>query len=156
VLHHCAEVFAIQGKQKGITIDVKCAPGLIVAGDADRLEQVFNNLIDNAVKNSASEGTIIITGHAEGNQVRAVVTDDGPGIAPDQLPYVFERFYQVTGARTGVGLGLAITKEIVTAHGGTIQASSEPGHGARFTVSLPKSGPEYRPSSPETPGVRTK
>ena len=141
VLHHCAEVFAIQGKQKGITIDVKCASGLIVVGDADRLEQVFNNLIDNAVKNSASEGTITIAGHADGNLLRAVVTDDGPGIAPDQLPYVFERFYQVTGARTGVGLGLAITREIVIAHGGTIQASSEPGHGARFTVSLPKSGP---------------
>jgi signal transduction histidine kinase len=65
------------------------------------------------------------------------VADAGPGIPADQLAHVFERFYQVPGVRTGVGLGLTIAREIVLAHGGTIGVSSPPGEGARFTVSLP-------------------
>jgi signal transduction histidine kinase len=64
-------------------------------------------------------------------------SDEGSGIHPDHLAHVFERFYQVTGARTGVGLGLAIAREIVTAHHGVIEASSTPGEGAVFTVTLP-------------------
>ena len=65
------------------------------------------------------------------------VSDDGPGIHPDQLKMVFDRFYQVSGVRTGVGLGLAISREIILAHGGDISAISEPGTGARFVVKLP-------------------
>ena len=69
------------------------------------------------------------------------MADSGPGIPPDQLPRVFERFYQVPGVRTGVGLGLTIAREIVLAHGGSIEASSPPGQGAVFTVNLPGSPP---------------
>ncbi len=65
------------------------------------------------------------------------IEDSGPGIPADQLSHVFERFYQVTGVRTGVGLGLTIAREIVLAHGGTIEVSSQLGEGARFTVNLP-------------------
>ena len=128
----------MQAKQKLVTIELKTEPNLVVAGDSDRLEQVFNNLLDNAIKNSPSGGKIsVISSRGEGNFAMTTVSDEGPGIHPDQLPHVFERFYQVTGARTGVGLGLAIAREIVTAHHGTIEASSTPGEGARFTVTLP-------------------
>jgi signal transduction histidine kinase len=138
VLEHCVEVFAVQAKQKMVTIELKTEPDLTVVGDYDRLEQVFNNLLDNAIKNSPSGGKVsVLSSRAEGDFARTVVLDDGPGIPPDQLPRVFERFYQVTGVRTGVGLGLAIAREIVTAHNGSIQAASAPGEGARFTVSLP-------------------
>ena len=138
ILEHCVEVFAVQARQELVTIELKAEPNLIVVGDPDRLEQVFNNLLDNAIKNSASGGKVnVLSSRVEGDFARTVVLDDGPGIPPDQLPHVFERFYQVTGVRTGVGLGLAIAREIVTAHNGSIEASSAPGEGARFTVSLP-------------------
>ena len=131
------EVYAVQAKQKQVTIDLKTAP-LVLVGDADRLEQVFNNLLDNAIKNSPNGGKVsIVSTKGEGNFAKITVSDEGPGIHPDQLSHVFERFYQVTGARTGVGLGLAIAREIVTVHHGTIEASSTPGEGARFTVTLP-------------------
>ena len=137
ILEHCVEVFSVQAKQKGMVLEIKSAPKLYVVGDADRLEQIFNNLLDNAIKNTPSGGKVSLTGETTGSYAQIVVSDNGPGIPPDQLPFVFERFYQVTGSRTGVGLGLAIAREIVTAHGGTIHASSEPGQGARFTINLP-------------------
>jgi signal transduction histidine kinase len=138
VLKHCAEVYAVQAKQKLVTLELKTQPNLIVSADPDRLAQVFNNLIDNAIKNSPSGGKVIILcDRSHENQARTVVSDNGPGIPLDQLPHVFERFYQVTGVRTGVGLGLAIAQEIVIAHNGLIEAASSPGEGARFTVSLP-------------------
>jgi two-component system, OmpR family, sensor kinase len=138
VLQHSVEVFAFQAGQRSVTIEMKAETDLTVFGDFDRLEQVFNNLLDNAIKNSIAGGNVrVVSNRSEGNLAKIVVSDDGPGIPRDQLPHVFERFYQVTGVRTGVGLGLAIAKEIVTAHNGSIEASSAPGEGARFTVTLP-------------------
>ena len=145
VLTQSVEVFAVQAKQKQVTLDLKTEP-LVLVGDADRLEQVFNNLLDNAIKNSPTGGKVsIVSVKGEGNFARITVSDEGPGIHPDHLAHVFERFYQVTGARTGVGLGLAIAREIVVAHHGTIEASSTPGEGARFTVTLPLFNPEDNP-----------
>ena len=115
-------------------------------GDADRLEQVFNNLLDNAIKNSPTGGKVnVVSAKNDVNTARITVSDEGPGIHPDHLAHVFERFYQVTGARTGVGLGLAIAKEIVLKHHGSIEASSTPGEGALFTVILPLFNPEDNP-----------
>ena len=117
-------------------------PGVYVVGDIDRLEQVFSNLLDNAIKNSSAGGKVRISGgKVPRNHIEIRITDSGPGIPPEQLPFVFERFYQVTGVRTGVGLGLAIAREIVLGHDGTIEARSEPGEGAEFVVRLP-SAPE--------------
>jgi two-component system, OmpR family, sensor kinase len=143
ILEHCTEMLAIQARQKQVTLILTAEPKLIVIGDADGLEQVFLNLMDNAVKNSPNGGKIrVFSAREEGNLARITVSDEGPGIHPDYLPHVFERFYQVTGARTGVGLGLTIAREIVVAHHGNIEASSPPGQGAIFTVTLPLINPD--------------
>jgi len=148
ILEQCTEMLAIQAKQKQVTLELTAEPKLTVIGDADSLEQVFLNLMDNAVKNSPNGGKIrVVSGKNEGNFARITVSDEGPGIHPDYLPHVFERFYQVTGARTGVGLGLTIAKEIVIAHHGTIEASSAPGEGAIFTVTLPLLNPDQKPAA---------
>ena len=145
VLTQSIEVYTVQARQKQVTIDLKTEP-LVLVGDADRLEQVFNNLLDNAIKNSPTGGKVsVVSAKGEGNFARITVSDEGPGIHPDHLVHVFERFYQVAGARTGVGLGLAIAKEIVVAHHGSIEAYSTPGEGARFTVTLPLFNPEDNP-----------
>ncbi len=138
VLEHCSEVYEIQAKQNMNTIELNALHDLTVTGNTDRLEQVFNNLIDNAIKNSPTGGKIKITStRFQDKFVQIIVADEGPGIPGDQIPYVFERFYQVTGSRTGVGLGLAIAREIVVAHHGSIEVNSIPGEGARFLVTLP-------------------
>jgi two-component system, OmpR family, sensor kinase len=137
VVSRSAEIYSVQAREKNIALKVSAAPGLVVTGDADRLEQVFNNLMDNAVKNSPAGSEVRITAKRTGDKVRVIVADSGPGIPAEQLSRVFERFYQVPGVRTGVGLGLTIAREIVLAHGGTIEATSPPGEGARFIVSLP-------------------
>jgi two-component system OmpR family sensor kinase len=138
LLEHCHELFNIQAQEKGVLLKTKAESPVTVLGDIDRLEQLFSNLLDNAIKNSPAGGEVRLTGsQSTSNYAEVRVTDSGPGIPPEQLPYVFERFYQVTGVRTGVGLGLAIAREIALAHGGTIEARSEPGEGAEFVVRLP-------------------
>ena len=137
LLEHCREVFTVQADEKQVKIKIAAEPLMNVPGDFDRLEQVFSNLLDNAIKNSPKDGEVRLKGRNLTNEVEVSVSDDGPGIAPEQLPYLFERFHQATGVRSGYGLGLAIAREIVTAHGGTIAAKSEPGEGAQFIVKLP-------------------
>lgn len=111
-----------------------------VTGDADHLEDVFCNLLDNAIKNTPEQGEIQVSARNIANKtVEIAIADSGPGIPPEQLPYVFKRFQQPAGLRSGSGLGLAIAREIVTAHNGKIEAFSNPGEGARFVVTLPTS-----------------
>ena len=117
------------------------APDLAVRADADRLEQVLGNLVDNAIKYGRAKGTVTVGGSArEGGQVEVFVQDDGPGIPPEALERVFERFYRVDKARSreqgGTGLGLAIVKHIVQNHGGRVWATSEPGHGTTFYFTI--------------------
>jgi two-component system phosphate regulon sensor histidine kinase PhoR len=117
------------------------APDLAVRADADRLEQVLGNLLDNAVKYGRAKGTVTVGGSArDDGQVEVFVQDDGPGIPPEALERVFERFYRVDKARAreqgGTGLGLAIVKHIVQSHGGRVWATSEPGRGTTFYFTL--------------------
>ncbi len=137
VLTRSVEIYSVQARDKGVELNLRIEPGLVVSGDADRLEQVFNNLLDNAIKNSPYGCAVKITGMLSRDIALISVSDSGNGISSENLPHVFERFYQVPGVRTGVGLGLTIAKEIVSAHGGTIEVQSSPGKGARFTVTLP-------------------
>jgi two-component system sensor histidine kinase BaeS len=117
-----------------------------VLGDPDRLEQVVDNLVANALRYTPEGGCVRLTASARGQAAVIVVTDSGSGIAPEHLPHVFERFYKVDAARTngsgGSGLGLSIAKAIVEHHAGSINVTSSPG-ATVFTIVLPR--PELTP-----------
>lgn len=113
-----------------------------VLGDADRLKQVLLNLMSNAINYTPAGGEIRIGLRRVGNEAHVYVSDSGPGIPPEDLPHIFERFYRGRHQRpgegaSGYGLGLAIAHWIVRAHGGTIEVASQPGQGTTFTVHLP-------------------
>lgn len=139
LLEHCGELFAMRAEEKGVALKTETVHLPTVVGDIDRLEQVFSNLLDNALKHTPEGGDVrVFARHPSPGFVEVVVTDTGPGVPQDELPHVFERFYQADGtSQTGTGLGLAIAREIVRAHGGDIEAASPPGGGAQFTVRLP-------------------
>jgi len=154
LLRACAARYASVADQAGIAVEVQMAESLPpVVGDPDRLGQVFGNLVDNAIKHSTGAtggGRVALNAQQQDSSVVCSVTDSGPGIPADDLPRVFERFYQVdksrarrsgvsdsSGQARGAGLGLAIAKEIVQAHGGRIAVESVEGLGTRFTVYLP-------------------
>jgi two-component system, OmpR family, phosphate regulon sensor histidine kinase PhoR len=117
-------------------------PELTAKADTNRLDQVLANLVDNAIKYGRAEGLVTVGGNKlDDGRLEIFVRDDGPGIPPESLDRVFERFYRVDKARArdqgGTGLGLAIVKHIVHAHGGEVWAESEPGKGATFFFTLP-------------------
>lgn len=127
-----------------------------VAVDAAQMEQVLNNLVDNAIKYSAAGGRITIRGEVSDGNVMVSVSDDGIGISPQHLDRIFERFYRADTSQTkriyGTGLGLSICRGIVEAHGGRIFAESTPGRGSTFTFVLPL---EERPSDEVSVGATT-
>jgi two-component system, OmpR family, sensor kinase len=140
LLLHCQEIFALRLEEKKITLKNEMEYSGFVNGDADRLEDVFNNLLDNAIKNTPQYGEIkVITRPDEHQSLNITIADSGPGIPPEQIPFVFDRFQSSSGLRSGFGLGLAIAREIVINHGGQITVASNPGEGTRFTVVLPLS-----------------
>ncbi|HSW58664.1 MAG TPA: ATP-binding protein [Dehalococcoidales bacterium] len=112
-----------------------------VQADSQLIEEVLANLVDNAIKYSPQGGKITITGQRDNQKVKITVEDEGIGISEEGLKHLFERFYRVSQGPgyniKGLGLGLYISKTIVEAHGGTIEASSQAGRGSRFTFSLP-------------------
>ena len=126
-----------------LTLVQSAPPGIVVFADADRLEQVLTNLVDNALKYTPPGGRVEVQVAAVNGEVEVVVNDTGKGIRPEDLPHVFERFYRSDRSRTrgsgGTGLGLAIAKHIVEAHGGRISVSSRPNEGTTFTVTIPMS-----------------
>ncbi len=125
------------------TITAEIPEDLIALGDASGLEQVLENLVDNALKHGPTGGHVHIVGERDrdGDRVTLTVADEGPGIAPEHLPRLFERFYRVDPARSrergGAGLGLAIASHLVEAMSGTLTATSTVGEGSRFTIALP-------------------
>jgi two-component system phosphate regulon sensor histidine kinase PhoR len=128
-------------------LHVDAAGGLPTIGaDRSRIEQVLINLIHNAIKFTPAGGEIAVRATVDQGAVTISVVDTGVGIAPNELPRLFERFYKTDKARgsAGTGLGLAIAKHIIQAHGGTIWAESAPGKGTTlfFTVPIARAG-EY-------------
>lgn len=131
----------------------------VVLGDDARLHQVVSNLVGNAVAHTAPGTRVQVTVSADERAVRVEVRDDGAGMPPEVVSRVFERFYRADGSRTrvgaasaGSGLGLAIVSALVAAHGGTVDATSSPGHGSTFTVTLPSAAAAATLPAPATPG----
>jgi signal transduction histidine kinase len=128
-----------QAADKGIEIQVKLDRGLpFVRADATRTRQVLENLLGNALKFTPAGGQVTVRAALEGEGVRFSVSDTGMGIQPEHLPRVFDRYWQARHVRrAGAGLGLAIAKGIVEAHGGRIWAESAVGKGSTFHFTLP-------------------
>jgi two-component system OmpR family sensor kinase len=152
------EESVILASPKSIRVPLEAEAGVVVRGDDQRLRQMLLNLIDNAIKYTPSEGTISLGLRRAGTGAELSVTDDGIGIAPAEIPRIFDRFYRVDRARSrelgGAGLGLSIARWIVQAHGGTIGVKSELGRGSRFTVTLPLAGEAGATSSSDAPARR--
>lgn len=127
----------------GLDLAVEGVPTAVLA-DPDLLRQAITNLVDNALRETGAGGRVLVEVSDGDGLARLAVTDTGPGIAPEDLSRIFDRFYRVDKARGsdrgGSGLGLEITRRIVEAHGGTIEVASELGVGSTFTITLPGGG----------------
>ena len=130
-------------RAKNLTLTCTVEADQRLRGDTDAVTRVLLNRLDNAIKCTA-EGRVTVTVRTEPDRFRLTVADTGEGISPDHLEHVFERFYRAEEARStpGTGLGLAICSDIVRAHRGDITATSTPGGGATFVVTLPRSAPK--------------
>ena len=130
-------------KERSMMVSLEIADGLpAVRADAGRLHQVLINLLDNAIKYTPAGGRVTVSAKESGSEVQICVADNGPGIAPEHLARIFERFYRVDKARSremgGTGLGLSIVKHIVQAHGGRVWAESQLEKGSAFYFTLPR------------------
>jgi len=144
VIRMAVSVLAPQADAKQIVLSVGVPTDLpFLTGDAQRLHQVMLNLMGNAIKYCRPGDNVTVRAWSDGDRLSVSVADTGPGILKDALPHLFERFYRVAGEMgkaVGTGLGLTIARQIVEAHGGEIAVSSEEGHGATFTFTLPLAG----------------
>jgi heavy metal sensor kinase len=124
---------------KGLTLTCDIPSNMTIIGDGDELIRLFVNVLDNAVKYT-ERGAITIAARVDDDQVRVTITDTGIGIAAEQLPHIFERFYRVDSARTsrGTGLGLAIAQDIVRAHNGSLEVASIIGSGTTVVLIFPR------------------
>jgi signal transduction histidine kinase len=142
ILDQLDEKMHPQIQAAGLVIEKRIIPNLIVKGDGDRLAQVFTNLVDNAIKFTPTGGKITLCIKADNYSILASITDTGSGVPDMEESRIFERFYQVDksrrgGSSRGIGLGLAIARQIVISHNGEIWVTSKPGKGSTFFVRLP-------------------
>ncbi|MGB9803743.1 sensor histidine kinase [Desulfofundulus sp.] len=148
VLADVVEVLTPLAVEKQVVLDFSTNAGerRTICGDRCRLAQVFTNIIDNAIKFSPANSTVIVRGEWKPGGFHVRVADEGPGIPPAELPYIFERFYtgNLSSDREypGTGLGLAISKLLVEKHGGKITAANRPGGGCEFSIFLPEHWPQ--------------
>ncbi len=137
---------APQANEKGVRVTGR-APELVsdLVIDTQRVQRVLYNLVQNAVRHTPADGSVAISATESGEEVRVSVADSGEGIAPEEMPHLFERFHRTDQSRSrahgSAGLGLSIARGIVEAHGGRIWAESSQGRGSTFTFSLPKRRP---------------
>jgi signal transduction histidine kinase len=140
LLDEVVDLYEDVAEVEHVTVTFDPGEPVIVNGARDRLRQVFANLLDNAIKYTGENGSVRITAAREPNGEAVVtVTDTGAGISAQDLPRIWDRLYRADPSRTerGLGLGLSLVKAYVEAHGGTVEAASEPGRGSVFTVRLP-------------------
>jgi two-component system sensor histidine kinase/response regulator len=140
-----AESYQAAAREKSITLRMNPhAPLPMVKGDADKLSRILINLIHNAIKFTPHGGEIRIEAQVRGDAVELCVADSGSGIPPQELDRIFDKFYWSESAPVearGAGLGLAIAKNLVELHGGTIRVESSPGEGSRFSFTVPMARP---------------
>jgi two-component system phosphate regulon sensor histidine kinase PhoR len=143
LLGEAMQSFREIARAHSVELELKDTISAQVRADREAMQQVFANLIDNALKYGASGNRIVLGARRCRRGIEFYVQDFGPGIASEHVPRLFERFYRVDKARSresgGTGLGLAIAKHIVLAHNGTIRAESELNHGSTFLFTLPAS-----------------
>jgi two-component system sensor histidine kinase/response regulator len=134
------EQFQPVAQQKRIALEVRSTPIPTLLADPGRLEQVLMNLLGNALKFTPDGGAVTVDVADVGDAIEVAVTDTGPGIAPEELPLLFERFAQASAGQrvAGTGLGLVICRHLIEAHGGRIGVESELGRGSRFAFRLPR------------------
>ena len=143
LLQHCLDAVRPRAESKGVSVSLETDPATpLVEMDGTRIAQVVGNLLENAIIHTPEGGSISISARPQnGDQVQVTVTDTGTGIAADDLPRLFDRFYRADPSRSrstgGVGLGLTIAKQLVEAHGGSIEVESGPEAGTRFAFRLP-------------------
>ncbi len=140
------ELYRDIAEDNDIRIEATAPRDLSLTADRNRMRQVMANLVDNAVKYTGRGGRVDLTAYAEHEHVVIVVEDTGIGIAPTDLPRIWDRLYRGDPgrARRGLGLGLSLVRAVVHAHKGRADVSSEPGNGARFTLSFPAPSPSHR------------
>jgi two-component system heavy metal sensor histidine kinase CusS len=141
LVREVGEHMQVAAQEKGVNLDVEPLAPCQVRGDADRLRQLFFNLLDNAIKYTPPGGRVTVRTESPNGRAHVTIADTGVGIPTEHLPHVFERFYRVDSSRgpetDGTGLGLAICRSIAEAHGGVIKIDSRLGGGTRVTLNLP-------------------
>jgi len=141
LLGEVVELYEDVADVKKVAVTLEPGDDVVISGARDRLRQVFANLVDNAVKYTPRDGTVRLRVEKEPDSAVVTVSDNGVGIAAEHLPRIWERLYRADPSRSerGLGLGLSLVKAYVIAHGGQVEAHSEPGRGSTFTVRLPLS-----------------
>jgi signal transduction histidine kinase len=140
LLSDAIEAFRPAASEKQIELTADATAGYRIRADPGRLQQVIGNLLANAIKFTPRGGKVALSVKTAAGQTVFAINDNGPGMTPDEIDHLFERFWQARDVDSrGIGLGLAISKGIVEAHGGRIWAKSEPGKGSTFSFSIPSS-----------------
>jgi heavy metal sensor kinase len=141
VASEASDEFVAPAEARGIVLDRAVAPGVVVMGDSDALKRAIANLLENAVRLAPVDSRIRLAVGSERDLAWIAVSDEGPGIAPEHQPKVFDRFWRADKARSradgGTGLGLSIVRQIAQTHGGDVQLQSRVGVGSTFTIWLP-------------------
>jgi signal transduction histidine kinase len=152
VVQRAVDLYRDVAEAKGVVLAMSTPHDVVVTADAMRLEQVAANLIDNAVKYTPAGGRVDVEAWQDDGRAFLQVRDTGIGIPADELPQIWDRLFRGDASRTerGLGLGLSLVRAVVKAHGGTVDATSQPGKGSVFTVTL-NSGPGG-PGRPGGPG----
>jgi signal transduction histidine kinase len=142
IIQNTVELLKGQGEEKGLEFQVNLPKSLpMIEADRAEMEQLFTNLVSNAIKYNVKRGKVVVSAKPGGNFVNIKVADTGIGIDEESLPHIFDEFYRVSGPQTryttGTGLGLSIVKKIVESHFGRIEVDSTIDKGTTFTVKLP-------------------
>ena len=143
LIYECSDVMVSKAQETNVQIRVDIPNEMpLMEADRDKVKQILLNLISNAIKYNRANGSVIITGTFDTNDISITIQDTGMGIPEDSIPHLFEKFYRVReheGKATGTGLGLSICKQIVQGHNGRIEVKSKMGVGTSFTVHMPRS-----------------